>query len=173
MAVTARKVAGHAATGVTAAVFAAGIALAIPQVQKHEGVDLVAKVDAIGTGKPVTYCYGETEGNVRVGERFTKQDCADKLGKKLVRYANSAAACIYVPVSPKMFASFVDFNYNVGEAAFCKSSIVKKLNAGDYAGACEGFRPYVYSGGQFRKGLLNRRVDEIALCREGIKDVPK
>ena len=76
-----------------------------------------------------------------------------------------------MPVSPKILASFIDFNYNVGEAAFCKSSIVKRLNAGDYAGACEGFRPYVLAGGQFRQGLLNRRIDEIALCREGIKDL--
>lgn len=161
----------HVKGGVTGAVMAAALVIAIPQVQRHEGVWLTARVDTIGTGKPVTWCYGETEGGAKVGQRFTPQECKNLLAKKLVRYADSAAACITVPVSPKIFASFIDFNYNVGERAFCKSTIVKKLNAGDYAGACEGFRPWTQAGGQFRKGLLNRRIDEIALCREGIADL--
>jgi lysozyme len=102
---------------------------------------------------------------------YTPKQCEDMLAKKLVRYANSAAACIRVPVSAKMLASFIDLNYNVGEAAFCHSSVNRLLNAGDYAGACEAMRTWTNAGGQFRQGLLNRRVDEIALCREGVADV--
>jgi lysozyme len=39
-----------------------------------EGMDKVAKRDMIGTGHPVTYCYGQTDefGKVKVGTRFTK-----------------------------------------------------------------------------------------------------
>jgi lysozyme len=146
----------------------AALPIAVPSVKKHEGVWYTAKIDQIGTGKPVTWCYGETEGPVAVGTRFTPQQCDAMLSKKLVRYANSAVSCIYVPISAKMLASYIDFNYNVGEAAFCKSTVVRKLNQLDYEGACEAMRPWVNSGGQFRQGLLNRRIDEIALCRDGI-----
>lgn len=158
-------------SGVTAAVFAAGLALAAPMVAKHEGVWLVAKPDKLAYGIP-TVCYGETEG-VNVGDRYTPRQCEDMLLKKLVRYANSAAACIYVPVSPKMFSTFIDLNYNIGEAAFCRSTVARKINALDYEGGCEAMRAWVNAGGEFRQGLLNRRLNEIAVCREGIRDIGK
>lgn len=151
-----------------AALIAAAIPIAIPSVQKHEGVWYTAKIDQIGTGKPVTWCYGETEGPVKVGQRFTPRECTQMLSKKLVRYANSAVSCIYVPISAKMLASFIDFNYNVGEYRFCHSSTVELLNKREYEAACEGMRKYTLSGGRFRQGLLNRRIDEIALCSDGI-----
>lgn len=158
-------------SGVTAAVFAAGLALATPMVAKHEGVWLIAKPDTLAHGIP-TVCFGETEG-VRVGDRYTERQCEDMLSKKLVRYAKSAAECIYVPVSAKMFSTFIDLNYNIGEAAFCRSSAARLINALDYAGGCEAMRVWTNAGGQFRQGLLNRRLDEIAICREGIKDIGK
>ncbi len=153
-----------------AALLAAAIPIAIPSVQKHEGVWYTAKIDQIGTGKPVTWCYGETEGPVKVGQQFTPKECTGMLAKKLVRYATSAVSCIYSPISAKMLASFIDFNYNVGEYRFCHSNVIEKLNATppDYVGACEGMRVYTRAGGRFRQGLLNRRIDEIALCRDGI-----
>lgn len=159
------------ATAVTAGVFAAGLAAAIPEVKKHEGVWLTARVDTVGTGRPVTWCYGETEGPVKVGQRFTQKQCDDMLAKKLVRYANSAAACIFVPISAKIFAAFIDFNYNLGEYRFCHSGVTAKLNAGDLPGACDALRPYVNAQGHFLRGLYNRRVDEIALCHEGVADM--
>ena len=164
----ARKIVGGMAV---AALIAAAIPIAIPSVEKHEGVWYTAKIDQIGTGKPVTWCYGETEGPVKVGQRFTPQECTGMLATKLVRYAKSAVSCVYAPISAKMLASFIDFNYNVGESAFCHSTTVKLLNqlpTPDYEGACEGMRRYTRSGGQFRQGLLNRRIDEIALCADGI-----
>jgi lysozyme len=158
-------------TGITAAVFAGGLALAVPMVAKHEGVWLVAKPDTLAHGIP-TVCYGETEG-VKVGDRYTPTQCEDMLEKKLVRYANSAAACIYVPVSAKMFSTFIDLNYNIGEDAFCRSTAAKRTNDLDYEGGCEAMRAWTNAGGQFRQGLLNRRLDEIAVCREGIKEIER
>lgn len=155
--------------GVAAAVMAAALAIAIPTVSKHEGVWLVAKPDRLAHGIP-TVCFGETEG-VRVGDRYTMAQCQEMLAKKLPRYADEIAPCIRVPVSAKILASYIDFAYNVGSAGFCGSSALRHLNAGDYEGACEGLKAWTDSGGQFRQGLLNRRMDEIKLCRDGIADL--
>ncbi|MGK3123432.1 glycoside hydrolase family protein [Candidatus Pantoea formicae] len=54
--------------------------------------------------------------------------------------------------------------YNVGTSAFSKSTLVKKLNAGDVTGACEEMRRCVYAGGVKWRGLHNRRDMERALC---------
>jgi len=168
---TMRKIAGHAATGVSGPVLAAALMIATPMVAGHEGMWLVAKPDRLAHGIP-TVCFGETEG-VHIGDRYTAKECDAMLAKKLVRYGNSAAACIHVPVSPKILASFIDLNYNIGEFAFCHSTVVARLNAGNYGGSCDAMRVWTNSAGQFRQGLLNRRLDEIAVCREGIKDVKR
>ena len=53
-----------------------------------EGMDSVAVVDRIGTGHPVTYCYGQTSefGDVKAGQHFTKVECDKKLAASLPKY---------------------------------------------------------------------------------------
>jgi GH24 family phage-related lysozyme (muramidase) len=60
---------------------------------------------------------------------YTPKQCEDMLEKKLVHYANSAVTGVSVPVSAKMFSTFMDLNYNIGEAAFCKWTVAAKINA--------------------------------------------
>ena len=56
------------------------------------------------------------------------------------------------------------FAYNVGGSAFCGSSLLKKLNAGDHAGACNGLMAWDVAGGKRIKGLTNRRDYERRMC---------
>ena len=153
--------------GVTAAAVAAAIAVAVPLTGQFEGLWLVAKVDKIGTGQPPTVCYGETEG-VKVGDRYTKEQCDEMLAKKLPRYTNEILKCIKVDVSPKMLAAFTSFAYNVGSAGFCRSNTLKKLNAGDKRGACDALLQWNRARGVVVRGLVNRRNAERKLCLEGI-----
>lgn len=145
-----------------------------------EGMDKVAKRDMIGTGHPITYCYGQTDefGAVKVGTRFTKQQCDEKLAQSLPKYLDKTGPCVRVPVPIKTMASLLDASYNAGPAAVCKSPMVAKINAGDIRGGCEAFRGwYVRSAGQVRKGLVARRSgigdgrkSERDLCLEGLKE---
>ncbi|HCD1077247.1 TPA: glycoside hydrolase family protein, partial [Proteus mirabilis] len=48
--------------------------------------------------------------------------------------------------------------------AFARSTLLKKLNAGDGAGACEEIKRWVYAGGKVWRGLVSRREVESALC---------
>lgn len=145
-----------------------------------EGMDVVAKKDMIGTGHPVTYCYGQTDefGKVKEGTRFTKQQCDALLAKSLVKYIEGVAACVKQEELPiKVWASLGDFAYNAGIRRACNSPMVAKINKGDIEGACNAFEGYIIRGdGRVHRGLILRRAgekygdkrkSERALCLEG------
>jgi lysozyme len=144
-----------------------------------EGMDKVAKRDMIGTGHPVTYCYGQTDefGKVKVGTKFTKADCDVKLAESLPKYLDKITACIHIPLPDKTMASLLDASYNAGPAAVCRSPMVAKMNSGNIVAGCNAFAGwYVRSDGQVRKGLVARRTgidsrkSEKQLCLEGVKE---
>jgi lysozyme len=157
---TAHKVVG----AVTAAVL-----LATPLVANFEGIWTTAKIDYVGTGHPPTVCYGETEG-VKVGDKYTKEQCLDMLSHKLPRYAAEIAPCIHVPISNKTRASLISFAYNVGTAGVCHSGTVKLINAGHPVDGCNAMMAWNRAGGRVVQGLTNRRTMERKLCLEGLKD---
>jgi lysozyme len=151
---------------------AAVITMACAFIMPWEGLWTTAKVDTIGTGRPITWCYGETIGGAKVGDKFTPQQCSEMLKKRLPEYANAIAPCIKVPISDKTRAAFVSFAYNVGSAGFCRSSAVKRLNAGDSRGACDALMQWNKAQGRTVRGLTNRRAAERKLCLEGLSDTP-
>ncbi len=61
-------------------------------------------------------------------------------------------------------AALYSFTYNVGAGAFGKSTLMKKLNSGDVAGACKELQRWTYAGGQQWKGLITRREIERSVC---------
>lgn len=149
---------------------AAAIAAALPAVKAYEGLWLVAKVDTIGTGRPVTACYGETE-NVRLGERFTKQECDDLLTVKLKRYDAEIGRCIHVDLPDRTRAAMVSFSYNVGSAGACRSSTIRLMNEGKIRQGCEALMQWTRAQGHVVQGLVNRRAKERALCLAGLNDM--
>lgn len=158
---TARK------TAITVA-SAAALACALPVTKACEGLWLTAKVDTIGTGQPVTVCYGETE-NVKLGQKFTTQQCDALLAVKLKRYDAEIGHCIHVELPDQTRAALIDAAYNAGSAAMCRSSIVTKMNAGDFKGGCEAIANwYIRARGRVVKGLVNRRAKERKLCLAGL-----
>lgn len=149
-------------------VIAGTIACAVPAVCQWEGLWLTAKPDRLAYGIP-TVCYGETEG-VKVGDTYTKEQCADMLANKLPRYLDEIDRCIKVPISDRTRASYLSFAYNVGSAGFCRSSALKLLNAGNERGSCDALMQWTRAGGKFVQGLQNRRVAERAQCLKGISE---
>jgi lysozyme len=61
--------------------------------------------------------------------------------------------------------AFVDAAYNIGVAAFCRSSMARRANAGDMAGACDALLLWNKVDGREVAGLTRRRQAERALCR--------
>ena len=129
-----------------------------------EGCDLTAKVDKIGTGHPLTWCHGETIGPAKPGEQFTKKQCDDMLEARLPSYWHDIKPCIKVETSDNEKIAYTSAAYNIGPAAFCRSAIVRDLNAGKHAAACGALMLYTHAQGRFVQGLYNRREQERKIC---------
>ena len=128
-----------------------------------EGLSTTAYHDKLARGLP-TVCYGETEG-VKMGDHYTKEQCLVMLEQKLPRYWYEIAAGIKVPLSDNEKIAYTSFAYNLGSGAFLHSSFLKKLNAGDHYGACDGMLVYnrTRSVG-YVPGLAKRRAKEDEVC---------
>lgn len=138
-------------------------ASAIAGIASHEGFVGHAYKDPVGIW---TIGYGETLG-VKPGQTITKERAMVQLTERANEHARGMAKCVSVPLSQGEFDAFADFTYNVGVGAFCKSGVAKKLNAGDYAGACSELLKWVYAGGKILPGLVTRRKEEYARCLQG------
>lgn len=139
----------------------ASAVFALPLVQMLEGRSNDPYKDIVGVW---TVCNGETNVKMR---RYTDAECDAMTQHSLTKYGNAILECITVPISARQHAAFTSFAYNVGTGAFCKSSLVKKLNQGDYVSACKGMYAWTYAGGKHVQGLANRREVEVRLCLGG------
>ena len=80
------------------------------------------------------------------------------------RFKSSIGRCVKVPLYQHEFTAYASLTYNIGGKAFCSSTLVRKLNAGDYAGACAEIPRWNRAGGKVIPGLDNRRAHERAVC---------
>lgn len=165
----------------SAAMVAAIVSVLVDFTPQWEGMDKVARRDAIGTGHPITYCYGQTDefGVVKVGQRFTRVECDEAIKKSLPKYVSGVAKCATRIFPVKVWAALVDAAYNAGIAAVCRSPMMVRMNEGNYRAGCNAFAGwYIRSDGVIRKGLIARRsgmrgdprVSERALCLEGLEN---
>lgn len=141
---------------------AAAVAVAAPLILHFEGTIFRSYRDPIGI---VTACTGHTGPELRMGQAYTPAQCREMLYADIQKHAQ-ALSCIDKPLSDKQQAAFVSFAFNVGTEAFCGSTLVKKANAGDMAGACAELSRWTRAGGKELPGLVKRRAAERALCEE-------
>ena len=87
-------------------------------------------------GDVPTYGFGTTEG-VQMGDRTTPVKAAQRALSDSQKFEGALKRCVAAPLHQAEYDLYVDLSYNIGSTAFCNSTIVKRLNAGDYSGACE------------------------------------
>jgi len=133
-----------------------------------EGFLVHPYVDRVGTGYPITWCYGETKADGPVPKMtatFTEAYCKEELAKKLATvYAPAIEKCIHVTMPPHRKAAIVDAAYNLGPAAVCKGAIARNLNVGNIAAGCKALLGYNHANGRVLAGLTRRRQAEYKLC---------
>lgn len=146
----------------SAALMAAAVAL----VGSWEGLRTIAYKDVVGIP---TVCFGETRG-VKMGDRYTVDECKAMLGDGLVEFEAGMRKCLKDPdrIPGKSYVSFLSLSYNIGTGAFCRSTVVKRANAGDIKGACDAILMWDRAGGRRIQGLANRRADERGICLQGV-----
>ncbi|WP_165464241.1 lysozyme [Enterobacter cloacae] len=137
-----------------------GIAL----IKQFEGCKLTAYQDSVGVW---TIGYGWTQPvdgkPIRAGMTI-KQETAERLLKTgLVSYESDVSRLVKVGLNQGQFDALVSFTYNLGARSLSTSTLLRKLNAGDYAGAAEEFLRWNKAGGKVLNGLTRRRGAERAL----------
>jgi lysozyme len=149
------------------AAFAGGaMAIAAVLIPSLEGVEYKPYRDVVGV---LTVCYGHTSADIIPTKTYNPAECKDLLDKDLVPFARSVERSVKVPASEYQKAALISFSYNVGVKAFESSTLLKKLNVGDSAGACDEMRRWNKAGGKVWKGLINRREVEREICNWGQK----
>lgn len=114
-------------------------------------------------GDVPTIGFGSTEG-VKMGDTITVPKAIERLYRDAEKAESAIGRCVKVPLAQCEYDAFTSFAFNVGAEAFCSSTLVKKLNAADYAGACAELKRWVYVDGRRVQGLVNRREAEFRLC---------
>ncbi|HHA1182938.1 MULTISPECIES: lysozyme [Enterobacter] len=137
-----------------------GIAL----IKEFEGCKLTAYQDSVGVW---TIGYGWTkpvDGKpIRAGMTI-KQETAERLLKTgLVSYESDVSRLVKVGLTQGQFDALVSFTYNLGARSLSTSTLLRKLNAEDYAGAADEFLRWNKAGGKVLNGLTRRREAERAL----------
>jgi len=145
-----------------------GIAMAsaVSFIGQWEGLRTEAYRDIVGVW---TVCYGETK-NVRPGDSYSKAECDAMLAQAIAFYEAQLDRCLTAPVPAGMKIALVSWTYNVGAGAACRSTLVRKANAGDLAGACRELPRWNRAGGRVIRGLTNRRLSERAMCLRALDD---
>ncbi|EDQ1612748.1 lysozyme [Salmonella enterica] len=117
----------------------------------------------------LTVCDGHTGKDILPGKHYTDAECDALLNKDLALVAARVDPLIKTTIPNSERAALYSFAYNVGTGAFARSTLLKKLNAGDLAGACNELKSWTYAGGKQWKGLVTRREIEHEVCTWGLK----
>ena len=109
-------------------------AAAVAGISQHEGTLLNAyigvkgDVPTIGTGTTV-YPDGKP---VQLGDKITRKQAEEYLRYDLGKFQAGIYKCVKVPLYQYEYDAYVSLTYNIGNSAFCGSTLVKKLNQYDY-----------------------------------------
>lgn len=166
----------------------AAAAITVTLVAGFEGYASKPYVDRVGTGHPITWCYGETKADGTpvppMNRTFTKTECQESLLKKLTEvYDPMVRQCIDTHAldgHPHREASLVSFIYNGGQGWLCAprvrkpwpdskpiryTAVAANINAGNYVKGCNAMNGYVMAAGRVLPGLQRRRGQEAQWCR--------
>jgi len=139
-------------------------------IRTSEGLRLQAYLDPVGIW---TIGYGHTSAagppHVMRNMRLSAWECAKILSNDLGKYEAAVDRLVTVPLSENQFGALVSLCYNIGPGAFSRSTVRKRLNERNYAGAADAFGMWVRGTVKGKSvvlpGLVKRRADEAKLFR--------
>lgn len=114
-------------------------------------------------GDVPTIGFGTTEG-VEMGDRITPERALVRLLQDANKFEKAVRRCAPVPMHQYEFDAYVSLTYNIGEGAFCRSTLVKLLNQQKYEEACKQILRWDKFNGRSLPGLTKRRQQEYEQC---------
>jgi len=136
----------------------------LEHIRRWEGVRLKAYVCP---GGALTIGYGSTGPHVKDGMTITPAQAEALLREDLERFEDAVSNMVKVPLTDNQFAALVSFAFNIGVHAFARSTLLNRLNAGDYDAVPSELAKWNKAGGKPMKGLANRRAAEAGLWVKG------
>ena len=131
--------------------------------RSFEGLRLVAYQDVAGVW---TIGYGHTGPDVHEGRTISEFEAEALLRADLAPCVAFVNHEVKVQLSQHQFDALVDFAFNAGRGNLQKSTLLQKLNMGNFAGAAVEFGRWVYAGDIQEPGLIRRRTAEALMFRD-------
>lgn len=131
----------------------------------HKGIDLIKRFEGLRLKAykcPAgvwTIGYGHTN-NVRPDDIITEQEALELLLIDLKQFEGAINQLVLKTLNQSQYDACISFVFNVGIGNFKKSTLLKKLNAGDFIGASNEFPKWVYAKKKKLAGLVRRRQAE-------------
>lgn len=136
-------------------------------IKLFEGCSLVAYLCPANVW---TWGYGHTsaagEPMVTKGMTGTIQRANEVLRRDLVKFEGALNRLVKVDLEQHQFDALCSFIFNVGEDAFAKSTLLKKLNRGEYDAVPSELMKWTKARGKELSGLVRRRREEAAMWRK-------
>lgn len=154
------------ASGTLAGLIGASAAsLVLAGLTTWEGKRNVGYLDIVGVP---TACMGDTV-NVVVGKFYSDAECQARLEKQAVAHSSAVLRC--TPAlrgrDQQLIAASL-LAYNIGGPAYCRSTVDRRFDAGEWRAGCDAFRMWNKAGGRVVRGLVNRREFERTICLKGL-----
>ena len=133
-------------------------------IKKFEGLELSKYKDAVGLW---TIGYGHLiRPEETFDRRLTEEEAESLLRKDLQEAEKGIKRLVSVPLTENQFDALVSFVFNVGIGRLASSTLLRKLNANDYAGAASELLKWNKAGGKELIGLTRRRQAEQKLFNQ-------
>jgi lysozyme len=133
-------------------------------IEGYEGKRYKAYYD---TGGVITNGVGHTGPDVYEGQVVDDNQIDQWLKDDLIEAEDAIHRLVKVSLTQGQFDALASFVFNLGEGQFHNSTLLRKLNAGDYEGAKGQFKRWVYDNGEIQPGLVKRRNGEVARWDNG------
>lgn len=127
------------------------------KIKFFEGLRLRAYEDGPGNW---AVGYGQNGENIDASTTITKEQAEALLQAHLDKLSDQVDELVTVELEQHQFDALVSLAYNIGIGAFRRSTLLRKLNEGDFKGAANQFTRWVYANGQRLPGLKRRRIAE-------------
>ena len=135
--------------------------LCLELIELSEGFRSMPYSDAAGVG---TVGYGH---KILSGEDFsaglTEAQAKTLLASDAQRAAQAVDGLVTVPLNQNQFDALVDFAFNLGANALRESTLLRLLNAGNYAAIPNEMQRWIYASDKVLPGLVTRRKREASL----------
>lgn len=125
-------------------------------IKRREGLRLIAYPDAGG------FSIGYGHFGAKEGDTCAEEQASVWLMEDIKHCEDVINLRVEVPLTQNQFDALCSFAYNEGVGAFVGSTLLAKLNAGDYDGAVNEFAHWIYSQHRINESLVARRRDEMS-----------